>query len=88
MLTGGSAKWPLRGGVPYQISTSECYTVERIYIGGYHDGSVRIWDASLPVLSLVSVLGFEVNRVLTINCTNGFGDFSIHAVQQHNLLIH
>ncbi|KAL1533424.1 hypothetical protein AAHA92_33309 [Salvia divinorum] len=63
MLTGGSAKWPLRGGVPYQISTSECYTVERIYIGGYHDGSVRIWDTSLPVLSLVSVLGFEVKGI-------------------------
>ncbi|XP_042032977.1 uncharacterized protein LOC121779672 isoform X3 [Salvia splendens] len=63
MLTGGSAMWPLRGGVTCQISTSECYTVERIYIGGYHDGSVRIWDASLPVLSLVSVLGSEVKGI-------------------------
>ncbi|XP_042036243.1 uncharacterized protein LOC121782456 isoform X1 [Salvia splendens] len=63
ILTGGSTKLPLRGGVPYQISASECYTVERIYIGGYHDGSVRIWDTSLPVLSLVSVLGFEVKGI-------------------------
>ncbi|KAH6769097.1 hypothetical protein C2S51_014433 [Perilla frutescens var. frutescens] len=62
-LTGRSAQWPLRGGVPYQISITECYSVERIYIGGYHDGSVRIWDATLPVLSLVSVLGFEVKDI-------------------------
>lgn len=63
MLTGGSAKWPLRGGVPYQMSSAEGYHVERIYVGGYHDGSVQIWDASLPVLSLVSVLEFEVTMV-------------------------
>ncbi|XP_057786448.1 uncharacterized protein LOC131003899 isoform X2 [Salvia miltiorrhiza] len=63
MLTGGSAKWPLRGGVRYQMSRTESYSVESIYIGGYHDGSVRIWDASLPVLSLVSVLGCEVKGI-------------------------
>lgn len=63
MLIGESAKWPLRGGVPYQMSTTENYSVERIYIGGYHDGSVRIWDATMPVLSLVSDLRFEVRKI-------------------------
>lgn len=63
MLIGESAKWPLRGGVPYQMSTTENYSVERIYIGGYHDGSVRIWDATMPVLSLVSDLRFEVKGI-------------------------
>lgn len=67
MLTSGSTKWPLTGGVPCRMSTTECYSIERIYIGGYQDGSVRIWDATLPVLSLVSVLGFEVSAVLTVN---------------------
>ncbi|KAK4403399.1 Syntaxin-binding protein 5 [Sesamum angolense] len=60
MLTGRSTKWPLTGGVPYRISETECNTIKRIYIGGYQDGSVRIWDATFPVLSLVSVLGFEI----------------------------
>ncbi|XP_011084899.1 uncharacterized protein LOC105167041 [Sesamum indicum] len=59
-LTGRSTKWPLTGGVPYRISETECNTIKRIYIGGYQDGSVRIWDATFPVLSLVSVLGFEI----------------------------
>ncbi|KAI3470889.1 hypothetical protein Pfo_027552 [Paulownia fortunei] len=63
MLTGGSTKWPLTGGVPYRMSTTECNRFERIYIGGYQDGSVRIWDATFPVLSLVSVLGFEINGI-------------------------
>ncbi|KAL0452719.1 UNVERIFIED_CONTAM: Syntaxin-binding protein 5 [Sesamum latifolium] len=60
MLTGRSTKWPLTGGVPYRISETECNTIKRIYIGGYQDGSVRIWDATFPVLSLVSVLEFEI----------------------------
>ena len=35
-----------------------------MYIGGYEDGYVRIWDATFPILSLVSVLGFEVSALL------------------------
>ncbi|KAL3834832.1 hypothetical protein ACJIZ3_009568 [Penstemon smallii] len=59
MLTERRTKWPLTGGVPCLMSATEHNRIERIYIGGYQDGSVRIWDATSPVLSLVSVLGFE-----------------------------
>lgn len=58
-LTGG-AKWPLTGGVPSHLSFTEGKRVERIYIAGYQDGSVRIWDATYPVLSLICVLEGEV----------------------------
>ncbi|KAL8463043.1 hypothetical protein ACS0TY_033889 [Phlomoides rotata] len=58
--TIGSKSWPLTGGVPHQMSKTECYTIERIYVGGYQDGTVRIWDATFPVLSLVSRLEFEI----------------------------
>ncbi|PIA32290.1 hypothetical protein AQUCO_04500116v1 [Aquilegia coerulea] len=59
MRTGASPaiaadpKWPLTGGVPSQLSFAEDKTVGRIYITGYGDGSVRIWDATYPVLSLI-----------------------------------
>lgn len=56
---GGNTKWPLTGGVPSQLS-AEDRGVERVYIGGYQDGSVRIWDATLPVLSLICILEGEV----------------------------
>lgn len=49
------------------MSKTENYTIEIIYVGGYQDGTVRIWDATLPVLSLVSLLEFEVSAVLAVN---------------------
>lgn len=58
-LYAGS-KWPLTGGVPSPLSFDENIGVERIYIAGYRDGSIRIWDATYPVLSPVSVLEGEV----------------------------
>ncbi|KAK6122032.1 hypothetical protein DH2020_044225 [Rehmannia glutinosa] len=63
MLTGGSAKWPLTGGVLYRMSSKEGNNIERIYVGGYQDGSVRIWDATCPVLSLVSEIRFEIKGI-------------------------
>ncbi|PIN06027.1 Tomosyn [Handroanthus impetiginosus] len=63
MLTGGSTKWPMKGGIPYRMSATECNSIERIYIGGYQDGSIRIWDATFPILSRVSVLGFEMESI-------------------------
>ncbi|XP_058075015.1 uncharacterized protein LOC131223597 isoform X2 [Magnolia sinica] len=53
-------KWPLTGGVPSPLSVADDIGVKRLYISGYQDGSVRVWDATYPVLSLVSVLGGEV----------------------------
>lgn len=59
----GRAKWPLTGGVPSQLSFAEGRRVERVYVAGYQDGSVRIWDATYPVLSLICVLEGEVQGI-------------------------
>lgn len=63
-MTTKRTRWPLTGGIPCQLSSAEVSSNQRIYIGGYQDGSVRIWDATFPVLSLIFVLGFEVSVVL------------------------
>ncbi|KAL4557922.1 hypothetical protein LXL04_036116 [Taraxacum kok-saghyz] len=54
---GGIGNWPVSGGIVQQLSSPEGYVIERIYIGGYIDGSVRIWDATSPVLSLLCIIG-------------------------------
>ncbi|BBG98065.1 transducin family protein / WD-40 repeat family protein [Prunus dulcis] len=61
--TTGGTKWPLTGGVPSQLNDAENYHVERVYVAGYQDGSVRIWDATYPALSLICVLGSEVKGI-------------------------
>ncbi|GMI79923.1 Tomosyn [Hibiscus trionum] len=55
-----SIKWPLTGGVPTQLSVTKDSSIDRLYIAGYQDGSVRIWDASYPILTLLFVLEGEV----------------------------
>ncbi|XAR65951.1 hypothetical protein NMG60_11011970 [Bertholletia excelsa] len=57
------SKWPLTGGVPSQLSLAEDNGAKRLYIAGYQDGSVRIWDASSPVLSLIFALVTKVEGV-------------------------
>ncbi|XP_072975258.1 uncharacterized protein [Typha angustifolia] len=54
------SKWPLTGGVPGEMLFSEDHGVRRIYIAGYKDGSVRIWDATFPILTLMFVLEGKV----------------------------
>ncbi|KAL0375347.1 UNVERIFIED_CONTAM: hypothetical protein Sradi_3450400 [Sesamum radiatum] len=54
-------KWPLTGGVSNHVSFGKAKKVQRLYIAGYEDGSVRIWDATYPVLSLLCILTNEVN---------------------------
>ncbi|CAN6186308.1 unnamed protein product [Urochloa humidicola] len=56
----GDMKWPLTGGVPSEMSLNENHGVERLYIAGYQDGSVRIWDATFPVLMPMSILDGKV----------------------------
>ncbi|PAN15584.1 hypothetical protein PAHAL_2G499600 [Panicum hallii] len=56
----GNMKWPLTGGVPSVMSLNEDHAVERLYIAGYQDGSVRIWDATFPVLMPMFVLDGKV----------------------------
>lgn len=62
-IQGTSAKWPLTGGVPYQLPTMKADKVERVYLAGYQDGSICIWDATHPVFSVICHLDAEV-RVL------------------------
>ncbi|KAH9702536.1 V-SNARE coiled-coil domain-containing protein [Citrus sinensis] len=64
-LTGSTTKWPLTGGIPCQLYDAEDYLVERLYIAGYRDGSIRIWDATYPTLSLIHVLGSELPGIRT-----------------------
>lgn len=59
----GRTKWPLTGGVLCQFHGAEDYLVEKLYVAGYQDGSVRIWDATYASLSLIYVLGSEVNTI-------------------------
>ncbi|XWS65837.1 hypothetical protein CRYUN_Cryun05aG0147900 [Craigia yunnanensis] len=59
--TTASRKWPLTGGIPSLLSEAADYQVERVYMAGYQDGSVRIWDATYPALSLIFVLGTEIS---------------------------
>lgn len=54
------AKWPLTGGVASQLSMTKDYEVERLYLAGYSDGSVRIWDATCPVLFFICLLEGKV----------------------------
>ncbi|BBN67766.1 transducin family protein / WD-40 repeat family protein, partial [Prunus dulcis] len=69
--TTGGTKLPLTGGVPSQLNDAENYHVERVYVAGYQDGSVRVWDATYPALSLICVLGSEVKGIRSTVATVG-----------------
>ncbi|XP_047065256.1 uncharacterized protein LOC124673174 [Lolium rigidum] len=60
----GNMKWPLTGGVPSEMSLKEDHAVERIYVAGYQDGSVRIWDATFPILVPMFVLDAKVSDII------------------------
>ncbi|PSS34691.1 Syntaxin-binding protein 5-like [Actinidia chinensis var. chinensis] len=59
----GATRWPFTGGIANRSLCAEENRVERVYVAGYQDGSVQIWDATYPVLSLICVLESEVNGV-------------------------
>lgn len=56
-------KWPLTGGVYSHLSFGKDNSILRIYVAGYQDGSVRIWDATHPVFSLLCVLITEIGSL-------------------------
>lgn len=49
----------MTGGIVKQLINVED-RVGRLYVAGYEDGSIRIWDATYPVLSLLCVLQGKV----------------------------
>lgn len=61
--TKRTESWPLTGGVPYQPSSAEDIGIKRIYVAGYKDGTVRLWDATCPVLRLIFVFKVEVKDI-------------------------
>ncbi|KAK4359355.1 hypothetical protein RND71_021584 [Anisodus tanguticus] len=61
--SSGANRWPLTGGVYNHISRAETNRILRVFIAGYHDGSVRMWDATHPVFLLLCVLDREVKGV-------------------------
>nr|GMC93790.1 Syntaxin-binding protein 5-like [Ipomoea batatas] len=56
----GAKKWALTGGVSNHLTLGNANRIERVYIAGYQDGSVRMWDATHPVLSLLCIFESEV----------------------------
>ncbi|KAK1264500.1 hypothetical protein QJS04_geneDACA010594 [Acorus gramineus] len=71
ILSGGT-KWPLTGGVPSELNMTED-GLKRLYIAGYQDGTVRLWDATYPVLSPILSTKGEVTGV---NVDNGSASVS------------
>ncbi|XP_070037873.1 uncharacterized protein LOC107786215 [Nicotiana tabacum] len=67
--SSGANGWPLTGGVYNHISQAETNRIQRVYIAGYQDGSVRMWDATHPVFFLLCVLDNEVKGVNTVIST-------------------
>ncbi|XP_060202393.1 uncharacterized protein LOC132630812 isoform X1 [Lycium barbarum] len=59
-------RWPLTGGVYNHISRAETNRIQSVFIAGYQDGSVRMWDATHPVFRLLCVLDREVKGVNTV----------------------
>ncbi|GAB4827611.1 hypothetical protein Ancab_034494 [Ancistrocladus abbreviatus] len=63
-----SSKWPMTGGVPSHMSLPQD-RIQRLYIAGYQDGSVQIWDATYPIFSPLFILEPEVKGI----AVNGTG---------------
>ncbi|KAG6427660.1 hypothetical protein SASPL_111906 [Salvia splendens] len=57
----GNKRWSLTGGVINPLSLGKDYKVQKLYVAGYDDGSVRIWDVTYPVFSPLCVLTNEAN---------------------------
>ncbi|XP_058214553.1 uncharacterized protein LOC131326025 isoform X2 [Rhododendron vialii] len=60
---GGGARRLLTGGIANRSSFTEGNRIQKLYVAGYRDGSVRLWDATYPVLSLIYILETEVKGI-------------------------
>ncbi|KAJ0979358.1 hypothetical protein J5N97_014832 [Dioscorea zingiberensis] len=61
-LSAGT-KWPLTGGVPNELVFPKENGVVRLFVAGYQDGSVRIWDATNPVVTLMFIFEAKVANI-------------------------
>lgn len=64
-----SMKWPVTGGVHGSMSFDNSSIVEIIYISGHENGTVKVWDASVPFLGLLCSVENEVQN-LNLNWKN------------------
>ncbi|XP_055829528.1 uncharacterized protein LOC129898851 isoform X2 [Solanum dulcamara] len=47
---------PLTSSIPRQLPPTKDDGIERVLVAGYLDGSVRLWNATFPVFTLLAVL--------------------------------
>ncbi|KAJ8898983.1 hypothetical protein K2173_008485 [Erythroxylum novogranatense] len=73
-------KWPLTGGVPSQFSFGANTVVERVYIAGYEDGCVRLWNATYPVLSPICVLEVKAQDVQISSLSDPVSKFDLCSI--------
>ncbi|KAM7261900.1 hypothetical protein ACFE04_020977 [Oxalis oulophora] len=65
----------LLSGVPYQLSAIKYQGVDRVYIAGYQDGSIKLWDATYHVLSLICTLESEDGVIVASDSRASMGGY-------------
>lgn len=64
----GHGTWRLTGGVHSHLLSDSRNKIGRVFVAGYQDGSVRMWDATYPVLSFLCALENQIGgRNVTIS---------------------
>ncbi|KAH9311795.1 hypothetical protein KI387_026830, partial [Taxus chinensis] len=56
-------KWPITGGIHASASFDKSLNVEIIYITGHENGSIRLWDASVPFLCLLCSIENKIQNL-------------------------
>ncbi|KAM7261741.1 hypothetical protein ACFE04_020818 [Oxalis oulophora] len=64
--------WPVTGVVPCQLSANKYQVFDRVYIDGYQDRSIKLWDATYHVLSLIWTLECELLLILSRAIMGGY----------------
>ncbi|KAG9157898.1 hypothetical protein Leryth_000073 [Lithospermum erythrorhizon] len=65
-LTDNVKKRAIAGGVLNHFPLNKDRIIEKLYVTGYQDASVWLWDATFPVLSLMCVIDSERIKSLDI----------------------